>query len=273
MRLLAVPFLALSCSSSLAQQQSQFDPFGEIRIEQRLGEKLPLEPSFTDQDGREVRLSRYFGERPVLLALLYYECPMLCNLVLNGIVRSVQTLPQLPGKDFELVAISIDPRETPELARSKLDGYLRLYGKPGTEAGWHFLVGGEESIRAVADAVGFRYRYDEGIGEYAHAAGIVVATPSGELARYFYGVEYPARDLRLALVEASQGKLGSKVDQLLLLCYRYDPTTGKYGFVILKVLRGAAIATVLVLFGSLWLMLRRERAQRRLSSHARGSEA
>lgn len=272
-RALGLALAAALAGSAAAQQQSQFDPFNEIRIEQKLGERLPLERPFVDQDGREVLLGSYFGERPVVLALVYYDCPMLCNLVLNGVVRSIQPMTQRPGEDFDLVVISIDPREGSELARAKREGYLRLYAKPGTESGWHFLVGAEESIRAVADAVGFRYRYDEGIDEYAHAAGIVVATPKGELARYFYGVEYQSRDLRLALVEASEGKLGSRVDQLLLLCYRYDPTTGKYGFVILKLLRGAAIATVILLVGSLWLMLRRERAQRRALRSARGSEA
>ena len=264
---------ALLCGAAVARQGTQapleqrFDPTQDIGIDQRLGERVPLELIFRDEDGREVRLGDYFGERPVVVALVYYECPMLCTLVLNGMVRSFRALSLDIGEDFEIVTVSIDPTETPELALSKKEGYLASYvegaERPGAAAGWHFLTGEQQAIDALAEAVGFRYVYDEEAGEYAHASGIMVATSEGVLSRYLYGIEYITRDLRLALVEASQGQVGSFVDQVLLLCYHYDPTTGRYGFAIMAALRTGGIATVGLIVGFVLLSLRRERRARR----------
>lgn len=256
--------LLLAATAQLgAEPLTQFDPLNEVRLEQRLGAQLPLDARFRDESGAEIELGELFGDKPVMLALVYYECPMLCNLVLNGVVEALNSTPFRPGEDFELVAISIDPLETSELARAKRENYLSLYDHPETEDGWHFLVGDEEQIRAVADAVGFVYFYDPGIDEYAHASGIVLATPDGRLSRYFYGVEYAAQDVRLGLVEASEGEIGGAVEQFLLLCFHYDPTTGKYGFAIQNALRAGALVTVAVLLGFLLKSLRRERRERR----------
>jgi protein SCO1/2 len=197
---------------------------------------------------------------------------MLCNLVLNGVVEALNGIPFRPGEDFELIAISIDPLETPELAAKKRANYLGLYDHPESAPGWHFLVGEEEQIRKVADAVGFQYFYDPGIDEYAHASGIVLATPDGRLSRYFYGVEYPAKDLRLGLVEASEGEIGGLVEQILLLCFHYDPLQGKYGFVIQNALRAGAALTVAVLLGFLFKSLRRERRERRRLALQEGAQ-
>jgi protein SCO1/2 len=255
--------IAALASLASAQQVRQFDPLEEVALEQRLGTALELDTPFRDERGARVRLADYFGERPVILALVYYECPMLCNLVLNGTVAALQQIDLQPGEDFELVVISIDPGETPELAQRKKANYLRFYERPAATAGLHFLVGDEPAIRAVADAVGFRYVYDERIDEYAHASGIIVATPAGELSRYFYGVDFPARDLRLGLVEASEGRIGSAVDQLLLLCFHYDPSTGKYGFAVMSLLRALGLLTLAALGWSMFVTIRRDRAGRR----------
>lgn len=252
--------IALSLAAQLgAEPLTQFDPLNEVRLEQRLGEPLPLDARFVDESGRPVRLGELFGERPVLLALVYYECPMLCNLVLNGVVEALNSIPFRPGEDFELVVISIDPLETPELALKKRANYLGLYDHGESDAGWHFLVGEEAHIRAVADAVGFRYFYDPGIDEYAHASGIVLATPDGRLSRYFYGVKYEAQDLRLGLVEASEGTIGGAVEQILLLCFHYDPATGRYGFAVHTALRVGGFLTAGTLIAFLIVHLRRER--------------
>jgi protein SCO1/2 len=234
------------------------DLLRDVGIDQHLGSALPLAARFVDEQGREVELGAYFGARPVLLALVYYECPMLCTLVLDGVVKSLKTLDFDSGVEFDVVAISIDPRETSELARKKQDRYVAAYGRAETAAGWHFLVGSETSIRAVAQAVGFRYVYDASIDEYAHAAGIVVATPKGTLSRYFYGTDFAPRDLRLALVESAEERIGSLADQILLFCYHYDPATGRYGFAILSALRVAGTGTLLLLVLFVARHLRRE---------------
>lgn len=242
----------------------------QVGIDQKLDTQVPLDLEFVDEDARPVTLGRYFGRRPVVLALVYYECPMLCTQVLNGLVSALDVLSFDAGRDFEVVAVSFDPGETPGLARGKKAAYLERYGRPGTESGWHFLTGRQESIARLTDAVGFRYAYDERTDQFAHAAAIMVLTPDGRVSRYFYGIEYAPRDLRLGLVEASQGRIGTVVDQALLLCYHYDPTEGKYGLVVMNLVRLGGVVTILAVGGFLWVAFRRERRQ---ASRARASES
>lgn len=231
----------------------------DVGLDQRLGEALPLDVQFKDEAGEVVPLRKYFGERPVLLALVYYECPMLCTQVLNGVTKSLKALNFAPGKEFDVVVISFDPKETPALAAEKKQSYLARYGRPETAAGWHFLTGEAGSIEAVTKAVGFRYKYDPKSAQYAHASGIMLATPDGLLARYFYGIDYPTRDLRLGIVEASEERIGSPVDQILLLCFHYDPATGKYSLAVMRVIQAAGVATVASIAGFLIFALRRDR--------------
>jgi protein SCO1/2 len=230
----------------------------DVGIEQQQGNPLPLDAVFRDEAGREVRLGSYFGDKPVVLALVQYRCPMLCTLVLNGFLKSSQGMPLEIGRDYQVVTVSFDPREGSELAAEKKQHYVRSYRRAGAAEGWHFLTGDQHAIDRLTQAVGFRYHYDPQSDQFAHASGIMVATPEGRLARYFYGIEYPPRDLRLGLVESSAGKIGSRVDQVLLLCYHYDPLTGKYGLAIAGALRLAGALTVLALGGFLAVMVRRE---------------
>jgi len=232
----------------------------DVGFEQRLGEALPLDLPLRDETGRDVRLGDYFGRRPVVLSLVYYECPMLCTLTLNGLVSALGVLSFDAGREFELVTVSFDSRDTPELAAAKKNAYLGRYKRPGAEASWHFLTATPAAIARLTRAVGFRYAWDAQTRQFAHPAGIVVTTPEGQIARYLYGIEYAPRDLRLAVVEASKGQIGNPVDQLALFCYQYDPMTGRYGAAIMRMLRAAAIATVLALGAFIGVMLRRERA-------------
>jgi len=237
-----------------------------VEIEQRLDAQLPLDAAFRDESGREVRLQEYFAAgKPVVLAFVYYECPMLCNQVLNGLVGSLSALSFTPGKEFQVIAVSFDPKEGPELAARKKETYLRRLGRgDGPGRGWHFLTGDKASIDALTGAAGFRYAWDEQTKQFAHGSAIMVATPGGRLSHYFYGIDYSPKDLRLALVESSAGQIGSPVDRLLLYCYHYDPTTGKYGPVIMNVLRAAGVATVLGVVGLLLTLRRRRRDPERL---------
>ena len=235
----------------------------EIGLDQRLNEPLPLDVPFRDEDGREVTLARYFGRRPVILTLVYYECPMLCTQVLNGVVSALGVLRFSIGEEFDVVTISFDPGETPELAAAKKAAYVKRYNRPGAERGWHFLTGSPRAIKAVTEAVGFRYAYNEGVDQYAHVSGFMVLTPEGRLSRYFYGIEYGPRDIRLALVEAADGRIGSPVDQLLLYCFHYDPRSGRYSLAIMRVVRAAGVLTVGLIVGTIIVMRRRERGQRR----------
>lgn len=229
-------------------------------IEQRLGEQIPLDLTFRDETGREVRLADYFkSDKPVVLSLVYYECPMLCNQVLNGLVGTLEAVSFTPGEEFEIVTVSFDPRETPELAAQKKETYLRRYRRQGAEGGWHFLTGDKASIERLTQAVGFGFHWDERSEQFAHASAIMVATPQGKLSHYFYGIEYSPKELRLALVEASAGKIGSPVDKLILYCYHYDPTTGKYGPVIMNILRAAGVLTVAGVLALLFALRRRGR--------------
>ena len=234
----------------------------KIGIDQRLNSQVPLELPFVDEAGRNVKLGDYFGKRPVLLALVYYECPMLCTQVLNGVTGALKVLNFDVGREFDVVAVSINPKEGPGLAAAKKQAYVERYGRPGTAGGWHFLTGREENIRALANAVGFRYAYDEEIKQYAHGAGIELLTPKGVIARYFYGIEYSPRDIRLGIVEASEERIGSPIDSVLLLCYHYDPATGKYGATVMTMVRIGAVLTMIVFAVFLFVSLRRERASR-----------
>jgi protein SCO1/2 len=233
---------------------------GKIGIDQRLNHQVPLDLGFVDEAGRDVKLGDYFGKRPVLLALVYYECPMLCTQVLNGVTGALKVLSFDVGKEFDVVAVSINPKEGPGLAAAKKQAYVERYGRPETAHGWHFLTGKEENIRALANAVGFRYEFDESIQQYAHGAGVELVTPKGVIARYFYGIEYAPRDIRLGIVEASEEKIGSPIDSVLLLCYHYDPATGKYGATALTMVRLGAVATMIGFAAFLFVSLRRERA-------------
>jgi protein SCO1/2 len=230
----------------------------EVGLDQKLGSSIPLDLTFRDEHGHPVALRQFFGQRPVILTLVYYQCPMLCTEVLNGLLSSAKSLPLEIGRDFSIVTLSIDPSERPVLAEVKHELYSGLYGRPGAPQGWHFLTGDEANIKALAQAVGFRYAYDSSTGQFAHPSGIMVLTPAGKLARYFYGVAYPSRDLRLGLVEASQEKIGSPIDQILLYCYHYDPATGKYGLLISRVIQAAAAVTMLSLGLVIAILFRRE---------------
>jgi protein SCO1/2 len=233
----------------------------KVGIDQRLDSQLPLELRFRDEAGRDVRLGDYFKNgKPVVLTLVYYECPMLCNQVLNGAVGTFQALPFTAGREFEVVTVSFDPREGPELAAKKKETYLKRYRREGAAEGWHFLTGDKESIDALAQATGFRYVWDDESKQFAHASAIMVATPEGRLSHYFYGIEYSPKDLRLALVEASSGKIGSPVDALILYCYHYDPSTGRFA-PVMAVLRAAGVLTVAGVV-ALLLFLRRRTRQR-----------
>jgi protein SCO1 len=231
----------------------------DIRFDQNLGSQVPLNLAFVDETGQRVLLGQYFGTRPVILVMAYYECPMLCTLVLNGLIDSLQKVTLTPGQHFDVLVVSIDPRETYDLAADKKDLYVEAYGRPETAPGWHFLTGQEAEIAALSDAIGFRYEYEQAYDQYAHPAGLTILTPTGVVSHYFFGIEFNPADLRLALVESSENKIGNVVDQFYLLCYAYDPDTGSYGLVIQNVLRLAGTGTVLVIGGMVLLMIWRER--------------
>lgn len=233
-----------------------------VGIDQRLNEQVPLNLTFKNEQGQTVRLGDYFhAGHPVIVNLVYYQCPMLCTEVLNGLTSALKVMPFTPGKEFEIVTLSIDPRETPQLAANKKDMYLRKLGNPEAGKGWHFLTGEQSQIKALADAIGWHYRYDPKLNQFAHAAGIVLVTPEGRIAQYYYGVEYSARDIRLGIVEASQNRIGSLADQVLLYCFHYDPHVGRYSAVITNIIRLAGIITVVVLGGAMMLLFLKEKRQ------------
>jgi len=250
---------AMAAGSAFAAPSNPDGVLEQIDVMQRLGKSLPLDARFTDSTGESLELGDLFGDKPVVLALVYYECPMLCTLVLNGLTKSLRALSSDVGDEFDVVVLSFDPAETPELAAAKKATYLEAYRRPQTADGWHFLTGDEESIRRVTEATGFRYAYDPDRDEYGHAAAVMVTTPDGRLARYLFGVEYSSRDVRLALVEASEGEIGNLVDRLLLFCYHYDPARGKYSAVALNLVRAGGVLTVGVFVAFVILMRRRER--------------
>jgi protein SCO1/2 len=259
-------FYFLAFDIAHAQDPLPQDLIKGVRFEQKLDQQLPLELRFRDETGQVVQLADYFDKKPVILVFAYYECPMLCTLVLNGLLTSLNELPFDIGNQFEIVTVSIDPEETPELATAKKEVYLKMYGRSGAEAGWHFLTGEETAIRQLTQAAGFYYQYDPERDEYAHPTGIMIVTPQGKLARYFYGIDFPVRDLRLGLIEAAHDKIGSPVDQLLLLCYHYDPVVGQYSLTIMNIIRTAGVMTVVVLGAVIFMMLRRDRSKKFVKS-------
>jgi protein SCO1/2 len=260
---LCLSALAMSCAFivSLKAQASYGRPtiLHNVGIEQKVGAQLPLDVPFTDDHGRAVTLREYTG-KPIVLALVYYTCPSLCDLVLNGAVRSARALKFNAGDDFQVVAVSFDPRENYLVARDKKANYVKAYGREGTAGGFHFLTGSEPASKMLANAVGFHYAYDPTTNQYAHPSAIMIVTPEGRISRYFYGIDYPARDVKLGLMDATGGKIGSAIDQVQLFCFHYDPSTGKYGLLIMNVLRLGGIVTLLLLAGGVLVMFRRERA-------------
>jgi len=231
-----------------------------VGIEQHLDAQVPADLTFVDDTGRTVKLGDYFGKKPLILNLVYYNCTMLCGEALAGLTGAMKMVKFDVGKEYEVVTVSFNPQETPAIAAAKKKDYLERYGRPGAASGWHFLTGPPESINALTKAVGFQYQYDPRINQYAHATAIMVLTPQGRISRYFYGVDFPPKDLRLGLVEASQGKIGNLTDQVLLYCYHYDPQTGKYGAVINNILRLGAGVTILILGAFLFILFRLEKA-------------
>jgi protein SCO1/2 len=238
---------------------NQPEIFKNIGIEQKLGTQLPLKTTFRDQTGASVSLQGYLSEKPAVLVFSYFDCPMLCPLVLEGLVRSLKPLSLDVGRDFDVLVISIDERDGSETAREKQVEIVNRYGRAGSDVGWHFLTGEKSAIEEVTRSAGFTYAWDEASKQYVHASGIFILTPQGEIARVLYGIDYTARDIRLALVEAGNGTIGNAIDQLLLYCYHYNPLTGKYGFVIMGALRLAGVSTVLAMATYIITMLRRER--------------
>jgi len=228
-----------------------------VGIQQNLNQQIPPDLIFTDDLGRKVRLGDYFAQKPLILNFVYYGCPMLCGEALSGLESTLRVLKFDLGKEFEVITISFDPKDTPEIAAKKKDQSLRRYNRPGAERGWHFLVGQPAAIEAVTKAAGFQYQYDEKTGQFAHSTAILVLTPQGKIAQYYYGIEYPPKDLRLALVEASKNRIGNVMDELLLYCYHYDPEKGKYSATVMRVLRLMGVATMLCLGALLFVLIRR----------------
>ena len=269
---LALALAAASPAGSLAQARGplyetprrpaseQPDALRDVGFDQKLGETIPADIVLRDEQGRPVRFSDLTGARPVVLTLVYYECPMLCTLTLNGLMSALEMLSYSPGREFDLVTVSFDAREGPELAAAKKKVYLDRYGRPGAETGWRFLTGDAEQVERLARAVGFRYAWDENTRQFAHPAGVMVLTPDGVIARYLYGIEYAPRDLRFGIIEAGERKIATPLDRVALLCYRYDPMTGKYGLLTLRLVQGGGILTLVALGTFIAVMRRRDRA-------------
>jgi protein SCO1/2 len=263
--LLAVLALVVFVHSGGAQ--SSLPPsLQSVRFDQRLNEQVPLDLAFKDETGKPVTLRDYLGKKPVILVLAYYRCPMLCTEVLNGLVRALMDVPFDIGKEFNVITVSFDPRETPAMAAAKKKTYVERYARPGADSGWHFLTGDEDAIQRLTQAVGFRYTYDARKDQFAHASGIMILTPEGRISRYFYDIAYPSRDVRLGLVEASQNKIGSSVDQILLFCFHYDPMEGRYGPVVMNFVRLGGGLTVLGIGLFMAVLWRQERRKARLQA-------
>jgi protein SCO1 len=269
LRLAACAWFLLSAASApasgapgspLPEAPLPLPPLKDVGFDQKVGDAVPLDLAFRDEAGKSVRLAQYFGRRPVILSLVYFNCPMLCGMTTEGLVRSLRALRFDAGTDFEVLSVSFDPRETPEMASEKKGRVVEQYGRKGGPEGWHFLTGDAASVAALTKAVGFRYVWDAEQKQFAHATGVTLLTPQGRIARYFFGIEYPARDLRLALVEASEEKIGNVVDQLLLLCFHYDPKAGRYTTTVRNLVRGGGVITLVALAGFVAGMLRKERA-------------
>jgi len=251
---------AQTVPGNLGQSSNGLPPaLVNVGFEPPLNGQMPLDLTFRDETGRSVKLGDYFGQKPVLLAFVYYGCPMLCNQVEQGVVSSMKMVSFNPGRDYELVFVSFDSRETPDMAAQKKADAVSRYGRPSTAAGWHFLTGSRDSIDAATQAANFRYTFSEKTNLFAHASGIMILTPAGRISRYFYGVEYPTRDVRLGLVEASQGRIGAPIDRVLLFCYQYDPTAATYSASILKIIRLSGLFTVFLIVAGILIFRRRER--------------
>ena len=271
--LLFLSFVVLIAASAFGQGMSQgiMSPPANVRppylqnvgIEQKLDGRVPPDLAFVDDTGRSVKLGDYFSKKPLILNLVYYTCPMLCGEELSGLSASMKMIKFDVGKEFEVVTVSFNPKETPEMAAAKKKEFVRRYGRAGAESGWHFLTGSPDSINALTKAVGFQYQYDPRNNQYAHATAIMVLTPEGRISRYFYGVDFPPKDLRMGLVEASSGKIGNPVDQVLLYCYHYDPATGKYGAVVSNILKIGGALTILILGGMILIFLRLDKTASR----------
>jgi protein SCO1 len=231
-----------------------------VGIEQHLNAQVPPDLIFRDEGGGVVKLGDYFGRKPLILNLVYYNCTMLCGEALAGLSSAMRLVKFDVGNEFDVITVSFDPRETPEMAAAKKKDYVGRYGRANAAAGWHFLTGQADSINGLTKAVGFQYQYDAKTNQYAHATAIMVLTPQGRISRYFYGVDFPPKDLRMGLVEASQGKIGNAVDSVLLFCYHYDPETGKYGALVGNILRVAGAATILLLGGLLFILRKLDRS-------------
>ena len=268
-----VAIFAIAGAPVHAQQITTPAILGKVGITQNLNAQIPPDLAFRDETGKSARIGDFFGQKPIVLSLVYFDCPALCTEVLNGELRTMKAISLDLGKDFDAVTVSFEPKDTPALAKAKRDVYIGQYGRAGAADHWHFLTGDQQSIDALTNAVGFRYAYDSSIRQYAHAAAILVLTPDGRIDRYFYGVIYPARDVRLGLVEASQGKIGTLTDHALLYCYQYDPMTGKYGMVVMNVLRAAGGLTVLILGIFMTMMFLRERKRHVGIAPATGAKA
>jgi protein SCO1/2 len=260
MPMLAVTLLVGGGAPALAQEVKgpEVGLLKQVAFEQNLDAQLPLDTPLVEESGRAVTLGDYFGKKPVILLFVYYECPMLCTLELNGLVRNLKLLSMSAGTEFEIVTVSIDPTETFKLASIKKRGYIKRYNRPGAETGWHFLTGTEAATKRLTGVAGFKYAYDSRSKQYAHPAGLIVATPRGRLARYIYGIDFPASNLRFSLIEASEGRIGSPVDKLLLMCFHYDPSTGRYSFAVMSAVRAGAVATLAGLASFLFVMFRRD---------------
>jgi protein SCO1/2 len=257
----------------LASQQLQVpDNLKEVGFDQRLGESLPMTAEFKDSTGRSRPLADFFGEKPVVLALVYYECPMLCTMVLNGVLASLRTLDFTVGEEFDVVVVSFDPREEPDLAAAKKAAYLESYGRAVDPSSWSFLTGSPESIKELTEATGFRYTWDEETQQFAHASGIIVASPQGVVSKYFYGIDFPPNDLHLGLVEASEGRIGSVIDSIQLYCFRYDPVTGQYSLTALTLIRAGGVVMVLLLASYLIYAFRQDRLGRPTPSVQKSSQ-
>jgi len=266
--LMTLPCFGQGMTKGIMSPPANVRPPGlqNVGIEQHLDEQIPADLNFRDETGKPVRLGDYFGKKPMILNLVYYNCPMLCGEVLSGLEGALRVLKFDVGKEFDVLTVSFDPRETPDMATRKKAEFLKRYGRAGAAEGWHFLTGPQESIDALTKAAGFQYQYDPKTGQFAHATAIMILTPEGKIAQYYYGVDYAPKDLRLGLIQASENKIGTLADQVLLYCYHYDPTTGKYGAIISRVLKLAGIVTLLGL-GILMTVLIR------LGSGPRGHEA
>jgi protein SCO1/2 len=269
-------FLILCSTIAFGQglnSSSEVQPLQGIDIEQNLEGKISGDLVFRDESGKTVKLADYLGDKPVVLTPVYYNCPMLCTMILNGVLKTLNAMSFEVGKEFDIVTFSFDPAEDSEMARKKKNTYLNKYDRPGSEKGWHFLTGEQEQIAQLTDEIGFRYKFDEATNQFVHASGIMVLTPDGTISKYFLGVEYSPRDLKFALMEASQNKVGTAVDKLLLYCYHYDPSTGEYGVAIMNVIRILGTATVVVLVTFMVVMLRRDRKKTQLAGLNNGRVA